>query len=90
MTDGRWTSGRRAFVAAAAIFLLLTAVFFGPIVRYNATFSIIAGHQTAIPYFERRRGVDRRSTPRLRSGAVALQRCPRCHQEQRPTAAGEL
>ncbi len=47
-TLGRWTSGRRAFLTAAGIFLALTAVFFSPIVRYDATFSLVAGHQSAI------------------------------------------
>ena len=45
---GRWTSGRRAFITAAGIFLVLTAVFFSPIVRNDATFSLVAGHQAVI------------------------------------------
>jgi hypothetical protein len=35
-------------LTAATILLLLTGIFFSPIVRYDATFSIIAGHQTAV------------------------------------------
>jgi hypothetical protein len=43
-----WTSGRRALLTGSAIMLVLAVGFFNPIFRSNATFSDVAGHQTAI------------------------------------------
>jgi hypothetical protein len=44
----RWTSGRRAFLTAATILLLLALGFFNPIFRAHATYSDVAAHQSVI------------------------------------------